>query len=205
MKKMTKKSEQEFCAVKTENGSWREEVCLKKAIHMLILYLKTIEIPPDREIIVAGGRGIKEKKDFHSLHLLADALEGGVGASRPLIDEGWFPGEMQMGINGRRVEPGLYIAVGISGAFQHLAAVREAEYVIVINTDRNAPFFERADFGIAGDYREILPLLLYEIRSSYIFSEKNTREGYGNSVGNGLEVTGFERNWKSPFAGEFVR
>ena len=82
MKKMTKKSEQEFCAVKTENGSWREEVCLKKAIHMLILYLKTIEIPPDREIIVAGGRGIKEKKDFHSLHLLADALGGGVSISR---------------------------------------------------------------------------------------------------------------------------
>ena len=163
MKKITKKAEQELCAVKTENGSWREEVCLKKAVHMLLLYLKTIEIPAEKEIIVAGGRGIREKNDFETLRLLADALGGGVGASRALVDEGWFPREMQIGINGRKAEPGLYVAVGISGAFQHMAAVKEADYIIVVNTDRNTPFFERADFGIVGDYKKILPLLLWEM------------------------------------------
>lgn len=163
MNNMKKIAEKELYAVKTENGIWREELCLKKAVHMLLLYLKTIEIPAEKEIIVAGGRGIKEKKDFRTLQSLADVLGGTMGVSRPLVDEGWFPRELQIGINGKRVEPGLYVAVGISGAFQHMAAVKEADYIIVVNTDRNAPFFERADFGIVGDYKKILPFLLWEM------------------------------------------
>lgn len=160
-KKKRNQQEQNNCwLVKTEDGRWREVDSPKKAVHMLQTYLKTINIPKDREVIVAGGRGVRKKEDFQTLRLLADKLHGTVGVSRSLVDAGWFPKEMQMGMNGRKINPGLYVAIGISGAFQHQIALKDAEYVLVINQDKKAPLFDRADFGIAGDYRDVLPLWL---------------------------------------------
>lgn len=110
--------------------------------------------------LVAGGRGIKSKEDFQLLGQLAEKLGGALCVSRPIVEKGWFPKEMQVGLNGKRVSPKLYVAVGISGAFQHVVGMRGAEYVVAINTDQDAGIFDVADCGIVGDYREVIPRLL---------------------------------------------
>lgn len=116
------------------------------------------------EIIVSVGRGIKEKENIPIVEELAKALGGELAASRPICDNGWLPMERQVGSSGQTVAPKVYLAVGISGAIQHLVGMKGAKTIVAINKDANAPIFEVADYGIIGDLFEVVPALTEEVR-----------------------------------------
>lgn len=111
------------------------------------------------EIIVSVGRGIKEKENIPIVEELAKALGAELAASRPICDNGWMPMQRQVGSSGQTVSPKVYIAVGISGAIQHLVGMKGSRTVVAINKDENAPIFEIADYGIVGDLFEVIPAL----------------------------------------------
>jgi electron transfer flavoprotein alpha subunit len=116
------------------------------------------------DIIVSVGRGIKEKDNIHIVEELAKALGAELAASRPICDSGWLPMERQVGSSGQTVSPKVYMAVGISGAIQHLVGMKGAKTIVAINKDANAPIFEVADYGIVGDLFEVVPALVEEVK-----------------------------------------
>ena len=118
------------------------------------------------DIIVSVGRGIKEKENIPVVEALAQALGAELAASRPICDAGWLPMDRQVGSSGQTVSPKVYIAVGISGAIQHLVGMKGAKTVVAINKDRDAPIFEVAHYGIVGDLFEVVPALVEEIKKT---------------------------------------
>ena len=119
----------------------------------------------DAEIVVSGGRGLKSPDNWHIITDLANALNGALACSKPVSDNGWRPHEEHIGQTGTTISPNLYIAVGISGAIQHLAGVNSSKTIVVINTDAEAPFFKSADYGVVGDAFEVLPKLTEKIKN----------------------------------------
>lgn len=119
----------------------------------------------EAEIVVSGGRGMKGPENWGILEALAKALHAATGCSKPVSDMGWRPHHEHVGQTGVKVAPQLYIAIGISGAIQHLAGVNSSKCIVVINKDADAPFFKAADYGIVGDAFDVLPKLTEAIKS----------------------------------------
>jgi electron transfer flavoprotein alpha subunit len=118
----------------------------------------------DADIVVSGGRGMKSPDNWGPLVELASLLDGATACSRPVSDEGWRPHEEHTGQTGKIIAPNLYIAVGISGATQHLAGISSSKYIVAVNNDKDAPIFEAAQYGIVGDAMKVLPKLVEAVR-----------------------------------------
>jgi electron transfer flavoprotein alpha subunit len=161
---------QEFAKAKRD-GSREGEIIEVKSTSFENTGLKKVKKISDKkiniaeaEVIVAGGSGLKNAKDFEMLQELADIFGGVVAASRDVVDAGLIAKEHQVGYSGQRVKPKIYFAFGISGAPQHLAGMKEAETIIAVNTDASAPIFNAADYGIIADLYEIIPEMINNYR-----------------------------------------
>ena len=121
---------------------------------------------PEADIVVSGGRGLKGPENWHIIEELAEALGAATGCSKPVSDMEWRPHHEHVGQTGIKVSPSLYIAIGISGAIQHLAGVNSSKVIVVINKDPEAPFFKAADYGIVGDAFEVVPKLTQAINAA---------------------------------------
>ncbi|KAB1192612.1 electron transfer flavoprotein subunit alpha/FixB family protein [Haloferax sp. MBLA0076] len=114
----------------------------------------------DADVLVSVGRGIEEEENLELVQNLADALGATLSSSRPIVDNGWLPKDRQVGQSGKVVTPKVYLAIGISGAVQHVAGMKGAETIIAVNTDPDAPIFDIADYGIVGDLFDVVPELI---------------------------------------------
>jgi len=116
----------------------------------------------DAEFLVSVGRGIEEEENLELVEELADVTGATLSSSRPIVDNGWLPKNRQVGQSGKQVTPDVYLAVGISGAVQHVAGMKSADTIIAVNTDSNAPIYDIADYGVVGDLFEVVPALIEE-------------------------------------------
>lgn len=148
--------------IETVQPSITQEDLITKVIEIVQEEKKGVPLTEAR-IIVSGGRGIGSQEGFEIIRKLAKALGGEVGSSRACVDRGWIEADRQVGQTGSTTRPILYIACGISGAIQHLAGMRESDYIIAINKDENAPIFEVADIGLVGDLHKVIPAILQRL------------------------------------------
>ena len=107
-------------------------------------------------VVVSGGRGLKKQEGVDLIQATADLFDGAIAGSRPAVDNGWIPNSLQIGLTGRKVNPQVYIAVGISGALQHMAGCSKSKTIVAINSDEGAPIFKLSHYGVVGDYKEVL-------------------------------------------------
>ena len=140
-------------AIRTRPHEWFKEA--KQAVDLT-----------QAEIIVSVGRGIKEQKNIDLAKQLADSLGGELAASRPICDSGWLPMDRQVGSSGQTVAPKLYLALGISGAIQHIVGMKGSRTIIAINKDAEAPIFEIADYGVVGNLFDVVPALIEEVKKA---------------------------------------
>ena len=171
-KKIITLAQNSFELIESSNAATIEDMSLQ--IDGSVVKTKVLEVQKqtgkvlltDAEIVVSGGRGMKSPDNWAPLLELAEELGAATACSRPVSDEGWRPHEEHTGQTGKIIAPNLYFAIGISGATQHLAGVSSSKYIVAVNTDKDAPIFEAAQYGIVGDALKVLPALVEAVKDS---------------------------------------